>query len=62
MTDKVSELGFPGLVVKDGSYGMADQTGVSGFLSSLNLASTFDRDLMQRVGAAMGEEFIGKGE
>ncbi|KAI9325466.1 glycoside hydrolase superfamily [Zopfochytrium polystomum] len=46
---------------KDSPTGVRFGTKSSAFSSALNVAATFDRDLMRRRGEAMGEEFRGKG-
>ncbi|KAI9356591.1 glycoside hydrolase family 3 protein [Zopfochytrium polystomum] len=58
---KVDSIGFPGICLQDSPTGVRFGTKSSAFSSALNVAATFDRDLMRRRGEAMGEEFRGKG-
>jgi beta-glucosidase len=52
---------FPGLCLQDSPLGVRLADYVSAFPAGINVASTFDKDLMYARGYAMGEEFKGKG-
>ncbi|KAJ3116666.1 hypothetical protein HK100_001003, partial [Physocladia obscura] len=52
---------FKGLALQDAPTGIRFAVGVSAFPSSINVASTFDKDLMLKHGIAIGEEARGKG-
>jgi beta-glucosidase len=54
-------LGIPGFVMADGPHGVRDSYATS-FPVGISMAATWDRDLIYRVGFAMGEEFKGKGK
>lgn len=54
-------LGIPGFVMADGPHGVRDGFATS-FPVGISMAATWDRDLIYRVGLAMGEEFKGKGK
>ncbi|MCX6136170.1 MAG: glycoside hydrolase family 3 C-terminal domain-containing protein [Ignavibacteriales bacterium] len=54
-------LGIPGLIMADGPHGVRDGSATS-FPVGIGMASTWDVDLARRIGAAMGEEFRGKGK
>ena len=60
-TTPVARLGIPSLCFNDGPAGVRLTTGVTGFPSGINTASTFSRRLMRARGQALGEEFRGKG-
>ncbi|KAI8916271.1 glycoside hydrolase superfamily [Gorgonomyces haynaldii] len=53
--------GFNGLCLQDSPSGVRYTTGNSVFPSALNLAATFDRDLMLQQAELMADEFKGKG-
>ncbi|KAJ3279109.1 hypothetical protein HDU76_009635, partial [Blyttiomyces sp. JEL0837] len=55
------KIGFPGLCLQDSPSGIRFADKVSAFPASINVAATFDKDLMYKHGVAMGEEFRGKG-
>jgi beta-glucosidase-like glycosyl hydrolase len=65
----ISELGYgvpavgplPVISMDDGPGGVANLTGVTAFPDPLTLAATWDRDLVERWGAAMGAEERAKG-
>jgi beta-glucosidase len=58
----IPRLGIPGLYLADGPNGVADSsTGVTAFPVAEADAASFDTGLMQRYGAALGAEQIGKG-
>lgn len=52
---------LPMLTMDDGPGGVANLTGVTAFPDPITLAATWDRDLVERWGAAMGAEERGKG-
>ncbi|KAJ3125008.1 hypothetical protein HK098_000673 [Nowakowskiella sp. JEL0407] len=56
-----SRINFPGLCLQDGPTGVRWATAVSAFPSGINVASTFNKDLMYAQGKAIGEEFRGTG-
>jgi len=60
-TTAVSRLGIPSICLQDGPAGLRLVKNVTGFPSGINTASTFSRRLMRARGAAIGEEFRGKG-
>jgi hypothetical protein len=52
---------LPPLTLQDGPAGVARFNGVTAFPSPITLAASWDRELVQRWGAAMGEEEHDKG-
>ncbi len=56
-----SRLGIPGFVMSDGPHGVRDGMATS-FPVGIGMAATWDVDLAQRVGFAMGQEFWAKGK
>ncbi|KAG9103307.1 hypothetical protein FRC06_011443 [Ceratobasidium sp. 370] len=60
-TPAVSSINFPGLCLQDSPLGVRYADKVSVFPAGINVAATFNRDLMQQRGAALGAEFKGKG-
>ncbi len=56
-----TRLGIPGFLMADGPHGFRG-TPATSFPVGIGMAATWDRDLAQRVGVAMGEEFLGKGK
>ncbi|KAF9484950.1 glycoside hydrolase family 3 protein [Pholiota conissans] len=60
-TTAVARLGVPSICFQDGPAGMRLVKNVTGFPTGINTASTFSRRLMRARGAAVGEEFRGKG-
>ncbi|EIN08281.1 glycoside hydrolase family 3 protein [Punctularia strigosozonata HHB-11173 SS5] len=57
----IPSIGFPGLCLEDSPLGVRSTDLVSAFPAGINAAATFSRDLIQQRGAAMGQEFRGKG-
>ncbi|CUA73752.1 hypothetical protein RSOLAG22IIIB_01269 [Rhizoctonia solani] len=57
----ISSINFPGLCLQDSPLGVRYADKVSVFPAGINVAATFNRDLMQKRGAALGAEFKGKG-
>ncbi len=58
----VPRLGIPDLVMADGPNGVGNgATGVTAFPSSIAVAASWNRDLMTRLGAAIGTEHVRKG-
>jgi beta-glucosidase-like glycosyl hydrolase len=58
----VPRLGIPELRMNDGPQGFRGKAGTSTqWPSGLTVAHSFDRDLFEEWGAAMGSEFAGKG-
>jgi beta-glucosidase len=53
--------GVPALSLQDGPAGVARLGGVTAFPAPIALAATWDRDLVERWGSAMGAEQRGKG-
>ncbi|KAJ7101371.1 glycoside hydrolase family 3 protein [Mycena belliarum] len=60
-TTPISRLGIPAICFNDGPAGIRLTKNVTGFPAGINVAATFSRRLMQARGAAMAEEFRGKG-
>ncbi len=56
-----ARLGIPGFTMADGPHGVRVGQATS-FPVGIGMAATFDRDLAQCVGTAMGEEFLGFGK
>ncbi len=56
-----TRLGIPGFIMADGPHGVRDGLATA-FPVGIGMAATWDVDLAQRVGKAMGEEFWGKGK
>jgi beta-glucosidase len=54
-------LRIPGFIMADGPHGVRDGLATS-FPVGIGMASTWDVELAQRVGVAMGKEFRGKGK
>jgi beta-glucosidase len=53
-------LGIPGFVMSDGPHGVRNGLATS-FPVGMGMAATWDVDLVNRIGEAMGKEFRGKG-
>lgn len=60
-TGSVERLGISALCLADAPDGIRGQEFVSAFPAGIHVASTFDRDLMYKYGAALGEEYYAKG-
>ncbi|KAG7099438.1 hypothetical protein E1B28_001289 [Marasmius oreades] len=60
-TPAISSINFPGLCLQDGPLGIRFADLVSAFPAGINAATTFNRTLIRQRGAALGEEFKGKG-
>ncbi|KAG9055779.1 hypothetical protein FS842_001235 [Serendipita sp. 407] len=60
-TAAISTINFPGLCLQDGPLGIRFADLVSVFPAGINAAATFNRDLIQQRGAALGAEFKAKG-
>ena len=60
-TPAIERVGYKGLCLEDSPTGVRSTDGVSVFPAGINIASTFDRDLMYQRGSAMGSEFKAKG-
>ncbi|MEW6509855.1 MAG: glycoside hydrolase family 3 C-terminal domain-containing protein [Bacteroidota bacterium] len=56
-----TRLQIPGFIMADGPHGVRDGLATS-FPVSIGMAATWDPALIERVGAAMGREFLGKGK
>jgi beta-glucosidase len=54
-------LGIPGFVMSDGPHGVRDGLATS-FPVGIAMAATWDVELAEQVGKAMGEEFRAKGK
>jgi beta-glucosidase len=52
---------FNGLCLQDSPTGVRFTHNISSFTASINVASTFDRNMMLKNGQLMGKEFRGKG-
>lgn len=57
----IPSVGFPGLCLQDSPLGVRFADLVSVFPSGLNTAATFNRNLINQRGVALGAEFKGKG-
>ncbi|OUM67453.1 glycoside hydrolase family 3 protein, partial [Piromyces sp. E2] len=57
----IERLGFKGLCLQDGPAGVRAAKHATTFPSGLNIASTFDQDIMKNIGVAIGEECRAKG-
>ncbi|KEP54601.1 glycoside hydrolase family 3 protein [Rhizoctonia solani 123E] len=60
-TSAISSIDFPGLCLQDSPLGVRFADKVSVFPAGINVAATFNRNLMRKRGAALGAEFRGKG-
>lgn len=56
-----TRLNIPGFIMADGPHGVRDGSATS-FPVTIGMASTWDVELVQRVGVALGKEFRGKGK
>ena len=52
---------FPGICLQDGPAGVRFGKNIQHWQAAINTATTFNRDLMYRVGVAQGKEFKTKG-
>ncbi|KAJ3102262.1 hypothetical protein HDU96_009707 [Phlyctochytrium bullatum] len=57
----VPSIGFPGLCLQDGPAGLRYTDNATAFPASINVAATFDKELMLEHGRALGREFRSKG-
>lgn len=57
----IPRLNFTGICLQDSPLGVRRTDGSSAFPAAINVAATFDKNLMYARGQAMGEEFRGKG-
>ena len=57
----IDRLGIPSLCMEDGPLGLRFLDLVTAFPAAITTGGTWDIDLMQRRGRAMGEETRGKG-
>jgi len=60
-TGEVSRLGFKGICLQDSPLGVRLTDFASAFPAAINAAATFDKDLINQRGVAMGAEHRGKG-
>ena len=60
-TGRVPRLKFDGFCLQDSPAGVRDTDYTSVFPAAVNIASTWDKNLMRQRGVAMGAEFRGKG-
>src|SRR5207302_2158428 len=61
-TDPIPRLGIPALTLSDGPQGVGNgRGGVTAFPSGITVAMTWDINLAQQYGTALGQEFFGKG-
>jgi beta-glucosidase len=61
-TDPITRLGIPALTLSDGPQGVGNgRGGVTAFPSGITVAMTWDVNLAQQYGTALGQEFLGKG-
>ncbi|KAL1877689.1 hypothetical protein Plec18167_004655 [Paecilomyces lecythidis] len=54
-------LGFKGICLQDGPLAIRQASFASVFSAGVSTAATWDRELMYQRGAAIGQEFVGKG-
>ncbi|ORX49994.1 hypothetical protein BCR36DRAFT_327415 [Piromyces finnis] len=57
----IERLGFKGVCLQDGPAGVRSAKHSTTFPSGLNVAATFDQNLMKDIGVALGEECRAKG-
>ncbi|KAK3378429.1 glycoside hydrolase superfamily [Podospora didyma] len=60
-TGSALRLGFPQLCLQDSALGVASADNVTAFPAGITTGATFDKALMYARGAALGQEFRGKG-
>ncbi|KAI8577923.1 hypothetical protein K450DRAFT_249904 [Umbelopsis ramanniana AG] len=60
-TAAISKIGWPGLCLQDSPLAVRLAYNVTGGISGINTAATFDRDLVRQRAEDMGDEFRGKG-
>lgn len=60
-TKAISKIDFPGFCLQDSPLGVRYADLVSAFPAAINVAATFNRDLMYQRGVAIGSEHRGKG-
>jgi beta-glucosidase len=60
-TAAISKIGWPGLCLQDSPLAVRLAHNVTGGISGINTAATFDRDLVRQRAEDMGDEFRGKG-
>ncbi|KAG8166141.1 hypothetical protein KVR01_004693 [Diaporthe batatas] len=60
-TGSVARLDIPALCFADAPDGIRGQEFVSAFPAGIHVAATFDKDLMERYGRALGEQYYAKG-
>lgn len=59
--EPIERLGFKGMCFQDGPAGVRSAKHSTTFPSGLNIASTFDPEIMKKIGVAIGEEARAKG-
>lgn len=57
----ISHLNFPGLCLQDGPLAIRQATNASVFPAGLSAAATWDNELIEARGAAIGAEYKAKG-
>jgi beta-glucosidase len=60
-TRAIERLGIPSIRVIDGPHGVGWGTRATAFPTPVNMAATWNTDLVRRVGAALGEETLAVG-
>lgn len=60
-TGSADRVGFPQLCLQDGPLGVRNTEGVTAFPAGITVGATWNKKLMYARGAALGEEFRGKG-
>ncbi|KAA1473309.1 hypothetical protein DENSPDRAFT_866018 [Dentipellis sp. KUC8613] len=60
-TGEITRLGFAGFCLQDSPLGVRDTDFASAFPAAINVATTWDQDLIYKRGQAMGAEHRGKG-
>jgi beta-glucosidase-like glycosyl hydrolase/cellulase/cellobiase CelA1 len=59
--EPIERLDFKGMCLQDGPAGVRNANHSTTFPSGLNIASTFDPEIMKKLGVALGEECRAKG-
>ncbi|KAK2464117.1 hypothetical protein APHAL10511_003865 [Amanita phalloides] len=57
----INGTGFPGLCLEDSPLGVRSADRATAFPAGINVATTFNRNLMRLRGLSMGQEHVGKG-
>lgn len=57
----IPRLGLPGFCLQDGPSGLRFESFVSQFSAAVTVAGSWDRELIEARGVALGKEFRGRG-